>query len=546
MVNGYPGSKVLPFATKWLNPGSVNTSSDGATATTFTFDSPVYLQEGVEYALVLYSDSTDYTAYVARLGDTVIGSDRTVSNQPALGVLFKSANNRTWSAEQMEDLKFKLKRAEFDTSASGTLTLTNSELPARTLAQNPIRTFNGTGVIRIFHPNHGMHSTSNNVTIAGVASGTYNGIAHSAINGTYTSISNITLDSYDVTTAGTANATGDVGGTTVTATQNRPFDVLQLQIGNVVHPGTSITSTLRTTSGSSVHGTETAFTRQVASAAETVVLGDNLYFDNARMVASGINEKNEIGSGASTRPTYQSMFVNLTISSTNSKLSPVIDLKRVNAFAIGNRLNNPLVSSTDNFTGDGSTTGFTLSGTPSSVHLMAIKKDGKKLQPIDDFTVAGTTLTLNSAPANGSKVVAKITNTVDYEDDTAIEGGSAAGAYITKPINLANGSTALDVRLAASVRASSSIKCYYRLSGGEETRRIQDIEFTPFNSDGTPDVSVDPSNGDVVLDLDFKDYKFSASSLPEFTSFQIKIVFTGTNTAVPARLKDMRAIALAV
>ena len=30
------------------------------------------------------------------------------------------------------------------------------------------------------------------------------------INGTYTSISNITLDSYDLTTAGTATATGDV------------------------------------------------------------------------------------------------------------------------------------------------------------------------------------------------------------------------------------------------------------------------------------------------------------------------------------------------
>jgi hypothetical protein len=100
--------------------------------------------------------------------------------------------------------------------------------------------------------------------------------------------------------------------------------------------------------------------------------------------------------------------------------------------------------------------------------------------------------------------------------------------------------------LAASVRSTSSIKAYYRLSGGEETRRIQDIEFTPFNGDGTSDVTVDPSNGDVVLDLDFKDHKFSASALPEFTSFQIKIVFTGTNSALPARLKDMRAIALAI
>jgi len=50
----------------------------------------------------------------------------------------------------------------------------------------------------------------------------------------------------------------------------------------------------------------------------------------------------------------------------------------------------------------------------------------------------------------------------------------------------------------------------------------------------------------VVLDLDFKDYKFSASALPEFTSFQIKVVFNGTVSALPARLKDFRTIALAV
>ena len=52
--------------------------------TTFTFDSPVYLQEGVEYCIVLYSDSTDYTVYVARLGETQIGSNRTISNNQIL------------------------------------------------------------------------------------------------------------------------------------------------------------------------------------------------------------------------------------------------------------------------------------------------------------------------------------------------------------------------------------------------------------------------------------------------------------------------------
>src|SRR6056300_1112985 len=539
MVNGYPGQKVIPFAQKYLNPSSVNTSTDGSVATTFTFDSPVYLQEGVEYCIILYSDSTDYTAYIARLGDKTIDSDRTVSKQPASGVLFKSANYRTWTPEQMEDMKFTLKKAVFDTSASGTLTLANNSLPTKTLDSNPIRTFNGSGLIRVFHKNHGMHSSTDNVTIAGIAAGTYNGIAHSDINGTYTSISNITLDSYDVTTSGTATATGDVGGSTVTATQNRLFDVLQPQIGHVIHPQTILTSTLRTTSGRSVHGSETAFSLQASGAAENIVLGDNYYFDNPRMVASDINQTNEM-SGS------KSIVMNLTMSSTNANLSPVIDLQRINAFAISNRLNNPTVSFTDTFTGDGSTTNFTLSGTPSSVHLLAIKKDGKKLQPVDDFTVSGTTLTLDTAPASGSKVIAKLTNTVDYEDDTATEGGSSAGAYITKPVNLANASTALDVRIAASVRSTSSIKCFYRLSGGEETRRIEDIPFTPFNTDGSSDVTVDPSNGDVVLDLDFKDYKFSVSELPEFTSFQIKIVFNGSVSALPARLKDFRTIALAV
>ena len=242
----------------------------------------------------------------------------------------------------------------------------------------------------------------------------------------------------------------------------------------------------------------------------------------------------------------KSFVTNITFSSTNTKLSPVIDLKRVNAFAISNRLNNPTVSSTDTFTGDGSTTAFTLSGTPSDVHIMAVTKSGKPLSPVVDYTVSGTTLTMVSAPASGAKVIAKITNTVGFIDDFAVEGGSSAGSYITKPVNLVNASTALDIRVAASVRSTSSIKCFFRTSGGEETRKIDDIEYTAFNTDGSPDTAIAPSEGDQVLDNDFKDHKFSVSNLPEFSSFQIKIVFRGTNSAYTARIKDFRGIALAV
>ena len=542
MVNGYPGNQVLPFGRKWLNPVDVNTSTDGTTATTFTFTSPVYLKEETEYCLVLYSDSTDYTAYISRLGGTQIGSDRTVSEQPGGGVLFKSANNRTWNAEQMEDLTFNLKKAVFTTGTYATVTLANADLPVKTLKNNPIRTFNGSSDIRVYHKSHGMHSTTDNVTIAGVASATYNGLAHSEINGTYTSIKNITLDSYDLTSGGTATATGDVGSNTVTATQNRQFDVLQLQLGHVIHPGTTLTTGIRTTTGKSVDGSESEFALAGASAEKSITIGDNVYFTAPQMVASTINQTNEMSSLTN----YKSMIVNCTLYSTNANLSPVIDVQRLHAFCISNRLNQPAVSSTSTFTGDGSTTAFTLGVTPSSVHLVSVKKDGKKLTPVVDFTTSGTTLTMGTAPALNSKIVATISNKVDYEADTSILGLSSAGSYMTRAVSLANPSTAIDIRVGASVRSTSTIKFLYRLSGGEETRRLNDIPWTYFNTDGSPDTSITPSVGDTVLDDDFKEYQFSASSLPEFTSFQVKCVMNGLVSSYPPRLKDLRAIALAV
>ena len=160
------------------------------------------------------------------------------------------------------------------------------------------------------------------------------------------------MDSYDLVTSGTATSTGDIGGATVTASQNIPFNVMQLQIGHVVHPQTSIQPSLRTTTGKSVHGAETPFVRDGTADKRSVVLGDNIYWTEPRMVASRVNELNEMAG-------QKSIIVNLVLSTSNANVSPVIDLKRVNAFAITNRLNNPIVSSTDTFTGDGSTTGFT-------------------------------------------------------------------------------------------------------------------------------------------------------------------------------------------
>ena len=418
------------------------------------------------------ANSQDYNAYVARIGETSLDTNRTISAQPYAGVLFKSQNGMTWSAEQNEDMKFKLRRAEFS-NVTGTVTLTNDTLGTRTLKNNALRTTNGSKVIRVFHPNHGMHGTSNNVTIAGVPSGDHNGIAHDKINGTYTSISNVTLDSYDITSTSSSNATatGDVGGVAVTATQNRLFDVLNLGgIQTVTLPDTNIDFYVRTTSGRSIHGSETEFDLTTAANKVAVIGNDNIAFTAPQMVASGINETNEtqiIGG--------KSFYTILELTTTNTKLSPVLDTQRMSAFTIQNRLNSPTSSNTPNFVAD-----------------------------------------------------------------TASTGTSSAAVYCTKPVLLENTSKALDIRLTANIRATSEVEMYFRVAtDGDE---LNDLSWTPFNTDGSPDSSIVPAEDDTT----FKEYKYTATDINDFTNFQLKIVMKGTNSSYPPVLRDMRGIALAI
>ena len=116
MANGYPTTKVLPFGSVTFEPSQVNISDDASVATTFSFTEPVYVKNGVEYCIVLQTDSNKYLAWISRMGEVDVGGSRLVSEQPYLGVLFKSQNNTTWTAYDFEDLKFNLYRAKFDTS----------------------------------------------------------------------------------------------------------------------------------------------------------------------------------------------------------------------------------------------------------------------------------------------------------------------------------------------------------------------------------------------------------------------------------------------
>ena len=254
----------------------------------------------------------------------------------------------TWTPEQNEDVKFNIKFCNFTEDTIGDVYLVNDAVPDLLLSEiNPISTTASSGVITIRHRNHGMHSTQSNVTISGVPSGAHNGIDHTNINGTYTTIGNIKLDSYTVTAqnSDTATATGDVGGTdNVSASRNILFDVVQPVIGNVIHQDTSIAATMRTTGGRTLEGSETEYSLESTDDRKPVAMNNDFYQTKPGMIASPINETNEM-SGSKSFVLNLSLFTPFGA----NNLSPVIDTSKMSLHLIQNRLTNPISGTTPDF-----------------------------------------------------------------------------------------------------------------------------------------------------------------------------------------------------
>ncbi|MGA1048910.1 MAG: hypothetical protein ACO3UU_12955, partial [Minisyncoccia bacterium] len=128
IISGVPSNVVVPFSEVTLTPDEVNLSTNGSVPTKFTFPSPVYLpgpqnlevrsspigsQQTSEFAVVIQSNSPQYRVFIAELGKNDIQTGTFLSAQPTLGSLFKSQNGTTWNPSQLEDLKYRLNRANF-------------------------------------------------------------------------------------------------------------------------------------------------------------------------------------------------------------------------------------------------------------------------------------------------------------------------------------------------------------------------------------------------------------------------------------------------
>ena len=458
VVNGYPGKRVLAFSRVTLKPEQVDAPVAGAVIdptlyntvllddvtvakydkpTTFTFPSPVYVQENAEYAIVLGSDSNNYKVWISQVGDLMPGTSRTISEQPYLGSLFKSQNASTWTVDQTQDLKFTIYRCEFQTNAVSNVIFQNDVLTKVRLEPAPFETRAGVAKVRVYHTNHGIPSGSF-VTISGV-SDDVNGIPLGQFNTQHT-ISDVDLDSYCITLATAASSTGYSGGSLVKATRHIQYDAIQPMIQLQSFSDTPVKFRFQGRKGKSVDST-TQIPYTIDADFFDVLANETNYFGSPKMIAS---EQNEAEAAPNGNGNAKSAKLNIVMSTTNNALSPIIDTHRLSLIAISNKVNNPteanmnvtsldhnvLISNSPVITISGSTI-TTLAATatsPATLSNVVIANTAGQFTCTGTTLVVGSRITITGTYGGGGSITGYTTGNT-YQVSTITGSGSSVTGF---------------------------------------------------------------------------------------------------------------------
>lgn len=130
---------------------------------------PVYLQAGVEYAMVLLTDDAVHSVALAQLGKYDSAAGQFVTSQPyTIGTMLKSSNASTWTPVQESDLTFRMYGANF---TSTTRTVNLGQIRAASVSSI---TRTGTTATVTTATEHG-YSTGQKVVMSGANQTDYNG-----------------------------------------------------------------------------------------------------------------------------------------------------------------------------------------------------------------------------------------------------------------------------------------------------------------------------------------------------------------------------------
>lgn len=515
--NGSPTVKIVPFGRKTLTAAQVTTSLDASAATSFTFDTPVFLQSGVEYCFVVMpvGSNDGYNIWVGEVGATDITTDRPIYTNNSTGVLFTSSTNRVWTPFQKEDIKFVIHRKNF-TASSGTIVYKNSNTEYLT-ANNfggqfqvgekvLVSTANG----YVISSNVVTNTSSNNVSV--VANGTSNAQALFT-NGSLifmTSNNNLTTDVRQIVSI--PNTTHIVVNTAPSFNDSiAAIGTLQSNgglFGYLSRVATDIaTVTLERSSANSSSG----FTNVVASNATAILVGLESKAKANLVSVNNVAYSTVIPQFAYCSPIGSSVSIQMKGDSDSVYTSMTSDIETF----FSDKLR--YVKSRSNELQSGGQKTYEIS--------IPIVSSSTKASPFFD-DIKSNIVAIENVISGG-----------DVSAETKPEGGSASAKYISKRVVLAEGQDAEDLKvyLSAYKPSNTDIKVYAKLLNSGDSDSIDEKSWTPLSQTTASSLvssRVDRNDfREFLYDLPTK-YSVNISSTTAMSDYSIYGTFA--NTAVSA------------
>ena len=213
------------------------------------------------------------------------------------------------------------------------------------------------------------------------------------------------------------------------------------------------------------------------------------YFDTPRVLASKVNEDARLAN----MPGKKSFTLNMDMITTDSTLSPMVDLTKTNVIFTSNRVNRPIT----NYVSDKRAN--TIQDDPNAFYYVS--------QPIELENSASTIKCL-----------------------------------ITASISEAN-----DIRAFYAIQNEITDEVIFTPFPGYDNLNAQGNVIDPGDNNGKPDALVTKNSyyDFTPTPRSFKEYEWTAEKLPSFEIFRVKLVMTSTNQAMVPVLQDLRVIALA-
>tara|TARA_B100000780_G_scaffold44026_1_gene27340 strand:- start:1583 stop:3184 length:1602 start_codon:yes stop_codon:yes gene_type:complete len=481
-VNGVPdSSKIIENSVSFKAASDITVSATAATETTFTFEEPVYLEGGKDFAICIQSNALGnaYQVWTAKLGDFKLGSTtERLQTDPYAGIFFKSANGRVFEADQTRDLTFKVYRANF-TGTNALVRFNAAPPPVKSLTSNPFLFAASDATVTVAHPNHGFQ-VNDVVHISSDSSGldsatSINGVLGASILGSR-AVTHIDGTGYKFEMDSSADSAIFGGGNSILATQQYIIDSFKPNIEILQPNGTNHRMVAGLTTSKSFGGGETAYGTLPKHATANKM---DTFLNSPAVIATAVRDT------ALTRSSYT---IDLELVTTSSYAAPSVDLQRASVISVHNIIDNP---------DSAATTGFNV---PLSYVAETVANFGSTLAKHISIPV------LLAEPATGIKVLVDVNRPQGTDFDLFYKVLDAGG----------------DVSI-------------------EDTAWIEASKVEPDSNHNTLPID---TNYNVFREYKYVIGGTYQGDLAPFTTYQIKIVMRSTSSTDVPRFKALRTIAL--